>query len=181
MTFEIRGVAHPPPSQGGREDPADLTAAEMNCQRLAGRPLLNEHQGGERVGTCLTSWEGQHGELRISAAVSDPKMQKQILNGSMRGLSLGTDMVGSVDGKVLYRGQAELSVCEQGRRSGTWIDTINGKNVYKRRNASASAPPADPCFSLPPSLCLRAASSRPRWDCSPLTHPSAITQRWEST
>ena len=56
----------------------------------------------------------------------------------MRGLSLGSDFIGDVDGNVLYRGQAELSVCEEGRRAGTWIDTINGKAVYRRRNASAS-------------------------------------------
>ena len=65
MVFEIRGVAHPPPAAGPREDIADLTAAEIGVQRLAGRPLLNEHDGGKRVGTCLTSWEGRNGELRI--------------------------------------------------------------------------------------------------------------------
>ena len=138
MVFEIRGVAHPPPAKGVREDVADLTAAEISVQRLAGRPLLDEHDGGKRVGTCLTSWEGRNGELRISANVNDQGMQRKIINGSMRGLSLGTDLIGSMSGDVLYRGQAELSVCQQGRRHGTWIDTINGKNVYRRNNASAS-------------------------------------------
>lgn len=139
MVFEIRGVAHPAPGKGPRDDVADLTSAEISCQRLAGRPLLNEHDGGKRIGTCLTSWEGRNGELRISANVHDVAMQKQIVNGSMRGLSLGTDLIGAPSGEVLYRGQAELSVCEQGRRNGTWIDHVNGKEVYRRSNASASA------------------------------------------
>ena len=119
--FQIRGVAHPAPGRGGgRSHPADLTAAEIQTTNIAGAPLLNEHERGARVGTCLTSWEGKRGELRIAANVHCPSMQKQIANGSMRGLSLGTDLVSDTSGKVLYRGQAELSVCEAGRRAGTW-------------------------------------------------------------
>lgn len=137
--FEIRGVAHPPPKRGTRADVADLSVAEVGTTRLAGRPLLNEHDSNERVGTCLTSWRGGNGELRISANVTDKAMQREIVKGRIRGLSLGTDLIGGTDGTVLYRGQAELSVCEEGRRAGTWIDHINGKQVHVHKNFSASA------------------------------------------
>ena len=30
------------------------------------------------------------------------------------------------DGNVAYRGQDELSICEEGKRPGTWIDTMDG-------------------------------------------------------
>jgi hypothetical protein len=73
----------------------------------------------------------------MTANVHDEKMKQQIRDGTMRGLSLGTDMIGSADGEVIYRGQAELSVCEHGRRNGTWIDTVDGKRVHRRHNASA--------------------------------------------
>lgn len=135
----ICGTAHPAPS-GAREHAADLSAAEIGTTQLGGRPLLNEHHHGERVGTCLASWEGKDGELRVTANVHDESMQNQIRSGAMRGLSLGTDMIGDTGGGVLFRGQAELSVCEEGRRRGTWVDTIDGRRVHRRHNASAREP-----------------------------------------
>ena len=50
--------------------------------------------------------------------------------GQLRGLSLGTDMVMDETGSVLYRSQAELSICEEGKRDGTWVDTIDGRTVH---------------------------------------------------
>jgi hypothetical protein len=138
MVFEIRGCAHPAPS-GSRDHPADLNAAEISTTQLAGRPLLNEHERGARVGTCLASWEAPNGDLRVVASVTDKAMQQEINSGKMRGLSLGTDLVSNTNGKILYRGQAELSVCEEGRRQGTWIDTVNGKQVHRRSNASSGS------------------------------------------
>ena len=44
----------------------------------------------------------------------------------MRGLSLGTGMTLDGDGNVAFRGQDELSICEEGKRPGTWIDTMDG-------------------------------------------------------
>ena len=122
--MEIRGVAHPAPSLSGRGNSADLSAAEIGLTSLAGRPLLNEHDRSKRVGTCLASWESKNGDLRIAATVDNVSMQNQIKNGTMRGLSLGTDVISNTNNEVLYRGQAELSVCEEGRRHGTWIDTV---------------------------------------------------------
>ena len=50
----IRGVAHPPPRRdGGRSNLADLSRAEIQSTDLAGKPLLNEHDASERVGTVL--------------------------------------------------------------------------------------------------------------------------------
>lgn len=137
--MQIRGVAHPAPGSH-RENSADLNAAEIGLTDLTGRPLLDEHNRGQKVGTCIASWEGKDGSLRVAATVDNPSMQKRIANGSMRGLSLGTDVVSTTDDNVLYRGQAELSVCSEGRRAGTWIDTINGKNVYRTHRASKRMP-----------------------------------------
>ena len=151
-TIQIRGIAHPPPPRnGGRSNRADLSRAEIASTNIAGRPLLNEHDSNERVGTCLASWQGSDGSLRIAANVEEPSAIRQVRDGTLRGLSLGTDMVLNEGGDVLYRNQAELSVCAEGRRSGTWIDTIDGHTVRQVE-----------CFSKqrdsarPPSALLRA-------------------------
>jgi len=133
----IRGVAHPPPSRTGRGNSADLSRAEIKGTDLAGKPLLHEHDSSERVGTVLASWEGPRGELRIAANVEDPQAQQQVRDGSLRGLSLGTDMIMNMNGEVAYRGQAELSVCAEGRRPGTWIDNVNGQVVHAVETFSA--------------------------------------------
>ena len=62
---------------------------------------------------------------------------EKVRDGTLRGLSLGTDMVLNETGDVLYRAQGELSICEEGRRPGTWIDTVNGKTVHRVACVSA--------------------------------------------
>jgi hypothetical protein len=144
----IRGVAHPPPRRdGARNNPADLSRAEIQSTDLAGKPLLNEHDASERVGTVLASWEGPRGELRIAANVENAAAQQQVRDGTLRGLSLGTDMILGMDGQVAYRGQAELSVCAEGKRPGTWVDNVAGQVVhavetFSSRNESESPTPA---------------------------------------
>lgn len=139
--MEIRGVAHPPPPRNGRRaDPSDLNRAEIATTDIGGKPLLYEHEHGTRVGTCLASWEGRHGELRIAAKVDDPKTQQEIRSGQLRGLSLGTDMVQTSEGDVVFKRQAELSVCEEGRRPHTWIDTVDNRVVQVAACASNRRP-----------------------------------------
>jgi hypothetical protein len=126
--LSIRGVAHPPPPRrGGRANRADLTNAEIGGTNLAGKPLLCEHDHGDRVGTVLASWRGRDGSLRIAANVEDAQAIQAVKRGEMRGLSLGTSMILGEDGNVAFRGQDELSICEEGKRPGTWIDTMDGR------------------------------------------------------
>lgn len=140
MSLAIRGVAHPPPPRrGGRANKADLTGAEISCTNLAGKPLLCEHDSGDRVGTVLASWKGRDGSLRVAASVEEPSAIAMVKNGTMRGLSLGTGMTLAPDGSVAYRGQDELSICEEGKRPGTWIDTIGGQTVRQVECFSKSA------------------------------------------
>ena len=61
--------------------------------------------------------------------MQDESAIAMVKNGTMRGLSLGTGMTLDTNGNVAYRGQEELSICEEGKRPGTWIDTISGKAV----------------------------------------------------
>lgn len=162
MSIRIRGTAHPPPPRNGsRRNPADLNRAEIAATNMAGRPLLNEHDVNEVVGTCLASWQGTDGSLRIAAQVDDPQAVAQVRSGQMRGLSLGTDMIMSENGEdVFYRGQSELSICEEGRRPQTWIDTIDGKTVYSRENASKTASDSTPLPSKPQTPYSQRASRR---------------------
>ena len=134
----VRGTAHPPPPKNGsRLNKADLTRAEIASTNISGRPLLNEHDHDAVVGNCLASWKGTDGSLRIAAEVSDQETVNAIKGGHLRGLSLGTDMVLDTSGDVIYRNQVELSVCEEGKRHGTWIDTIDGNIVRAVECASA--------------------------------------------
>ena len=154
----IRGVAHPPPPRnGGRANRADLTRAEIDGTNLAGKPLLCEHDHGDRVGTVLASWKGRDGSLRIAANVEDPSAIEQVKKGEMRGLSLGTSMILAEDGSVAFRGQDELSICEEGKRPGTWIDTMNGVPCRAVECFSKSVAGAHECTQCAkmiwPSLC----------------------------
>lgn len=138
--LSIRGVAHPPPPRnGGRVNRADLTRAEIDSTNLQGKRLLREHDHGDEVGTVLASWRGRDGSLRIAANVDDPGAIEQVKKGEMRGLSLGTSMILAEDGSVAFRGQDELSICEEGKRPGTWIDTMDGRPVRAIECFSKSA------------------------------------------
>lgn len=144
--LSIRGVAHPaPPRRGGRPNKADLTRAEIGSTNLAGKPLLCEHDHGDRVGTVLASWQGRDGSLRIAANVDNASAIEAVRRGEMRGLSLGTAMTLDSNGNVAYRGQEELSICEEGKRPGTWIDTMDGRPCLAVACFSKSAAGARTC------------------------------------
>ena len=126
----FKGIAHPPPKTV-RDHPSDLSVGELAATQVAGLPLHVEHDtSAPSIGNVLASWEGDRGEMRVVAQVTDPSTAKQIREGSMRGLSLGTDCIQSMDGNVLSRSQKELSVCEEGRRTGTWITHIDNQLVH---------------------------------------------------
>jgi hypothetical protein len=137
MVLTFTGVAHPPPSTL-RQNPADLSKAEISNTLMSGTPLLVEHESGTQCGQVLTSWEGPKGELKVMANVDNSDVETKIQNGTYRGLSLGTDMIKHADGHVLFRGQQELSICQEGMRHGTWIHEIDGKKVYLKTDFSKS-------------------------------------------
>ena len=132
----FRGIAHGPARQD-RAHPSDLSPGELEATQMGGLPLHVEHRTDESpVGHVLSSYTGGRGELRVIAKVEDPITAQEVRNGSLRGLSLGTDCVASMNGDVLSRSQKELSLCAEGRRKGTWITDIDGKQVHQVHNFS---------------------------------------------
>lgn len=131
---------------------SDMNAAEIGAEQLAGLPLLEEHSHSSKKGTCLASWQGPDGSLRVEAVVDDPVLQNKIRSGESRGFSLGTHCVLAEcpDGvmRVRNRLQNELSVVKEGARPGTWIDRVDGRRVHIHQRAS-SAPPLLSCYPHP--------------------------------
>lgn len=138
----FKGVAHPP-AKGKRDHPSDLSVGELDASgrgKLNGLPVHIEHDtSAPSVGNVLTSFEGSRGELRVIGQITDPATAKQVRDGSLRGLSLGTDCIQSMNGDVLTRSQKELSICEEGRRNGTWITHLDDKLVHTVAAFSKSA------------------------------------------
>ena len=148
MVLSFRGTAHPPP---GHSDPdvANLSAAEIattDLGRNGGTPLLFEHNSGQVVGRVDASWEGTRGELRVAGVINDARTEASVRSGRNRGLSLGTDVIQDEFGNAIYKGQAELSVCQEPRRRGSYIDTLDGQSVLSKRHFSKRVPlsPARP-------------------------------------
>lgn len=142
MVLTFRGTAHPPE---GLSDPdiGNLSNAEIhqtNISRKGGIPMLFEHDTSNRVGTCVASWVGEGGELRVMGMVDDPETEHQIRSGKARELSLGTNVVYETGtNQVISKKQDELSVVIEGRRPGCAIDVVDNERVSKRRNFSKSA------------------------------------------
>lgn len=159
MPLRFCGVAHPP-AHGTRQDPADLSNAEIATGNLGQRgrhkyqtPVLVEHEGGP-VGRVLASWQGPEGHLRVQGSINDPKTERAIRSGAMLGLSLGT-RVHHEQGRtdcVKVRTIEELSVCEVPRREHCWIDEIDGRRVpgMSHRASKRASFPSPFSFSLSP-------------------------------
>lgn len=129
LTFT--GTAHPP-AKAVRDHPSDLSAGELLATQANGLPVHVEHDTSlPSVGHVLTSFEGTRGEMRVIGQVTDPEVARKVQSGKLRGLSLGTDCVADTSGGILSRYQKELSLCEEGRRAGTWITHIDGKQVHQ--------------------------------------------------
>ena len=107
----FRGIAHGPARQD-RAHPSDLSPGELEATQMGGLPLHVEHRTDESpVGHVLSSYTGGRGELRVIAKVEDPATAQEVRNGSLRGLSLGTDCVASMNGDVLSRSQKRSCRC----------------------------------------------------------------------
>jgi hypothetical protein len=155
----LAGIAHPPPKTP-RDHPSDLSAGEVLSTQLGGLPIHVEHETASKpVGNCLASWAGTRGELRVMGEITDPQIAQQVKDGTLRGLSLGTDCIQDMEGAVLSRSQKELSVCEEGRRSGTWITDINNRRVHEV--AAFSNKPYGTC----PAACTTTHMPRPSSRC----------------
>ena len=159
MSLVFSGVAHPP-AKTPRDHPSDLSAGEMLTTQLGGLPIHMEHETASRpVGNCLASWPGQRGELRVMGQITDSNIAQQVKDGSLRGLSLGTDCIQSMSGETLSRAQRELSVCEEGRRNGTWITHIDNHPVHQV--AAFSNKRNGACFLFELSACLTLTCDNP--------------------
>ena len=165
LTF--RGIAHPP-AKAMREHPSDLSAGELAVTNTSGLPLHVEHDTTQpSVGHVLASYEGTRGELRVIGQVTDPKIAEQVKSGQLRGLSLGTDCVQDMAGNVLTRHQKELSLCEEGRRSGTWVTHIGDRMVHQVAAFSAKGARAHP----PPTHANAPQTHRKRVQMRACEHP----------
>ena len=133
MPTTFKGVAHPPPRRDGKRDhAADLSRAEISTTNLGrgnGTAVLVEHDHGARAGRVLSSWEGVDGSMRVSGILTDSAAEQLVKSGAMRGLSLGTSVTSDAMGAFALRTHDELSICEQPRRSGCYIDDVNGRQV----------------------------------------------------
>ena len=129
----FKGIAHPP-AKNNRDHPSDLSVGELSATsrgKLNGLPMHVEHDTSlPSVGNVLTSYEGTRGELRVIGQITDADTAAKVRSGELRGLSLGTDCIQSLSGDVLTRSQRELSVCEEGRRNGTWVTHLDGQLVH---------------------------------------------------
>lgn len=144
----FRGIAHPP-AKAARDHFSDLNAGELLATNAYGLPLHVEHDTSlPPVGNVLASYEGPRGELRVIAKVDDADVASKMRNGELRGLSLGTDCVQDLDGQVLSRSQRELSVCEEGRRNGTWVTHLDNKVVHQVACFSAKGTSRTLCTPL---------------------------------
>lgn len=147
--LEFWGVAHPPPNRKGRNNIADLSAAEIsttNMGRHGGTDVLVEHDHGSKVGSVRTSWEGSDGSLHVAGVINDPEAAANVRAGKMRGLSLGTSVIQDLSGNALLRSQDEISICVEPRRAGCFINRIDGQKVRSVGKFSQSAIPG----KLPP-------------------------------
>lgn len=147
----FKGIAHPP-AKNARDHPSDLSVGELTVTArggLNGLPIHIEHDtAAPSVGNVLTSYEGTRGELRVMGQITDRETAAKVRRGELRGLSLGTDCVQTLDGDVLNRSQRELSVCEEGRRAGTWVTHVDDKLVHSVAAFSTKAKGA--CTALLP-------------------------------
>lgn len=165
----FKGIAHPP-AKNARDHPSDLSVGELAATArggLNGLPIHIEHDtAAPSVGNVLTSYEGTRGELRVMGQITDRETAAKVRSGELRGLSLGTDCVQTLDGDVLNRSQRELSVCEEGRRSGTWVTHVDNQLVhsvaaFSTKANGARAPPFSPSPFLFPSLLAPILPSQP--------------------
>ena len=136
MVLQFEGTCHPPPGPT-RNHVADFNAAEISVAQLQNRPVLVEHEGHER-GRVLSNWQGPSGELRIMAKVDCPEAERQLRNGSLSELSLGTSLF-AMDGDMVHKSVNEVSLVEKGARDNCLIDTINGRRVRTMHRASKSS------------------------------------------
>lgn len=128
------GTAHPPPRKdGGRDNIADLTRAEISTTDMGknNTTVLREHDYGSRVGTVSASWEAMDGSLHVAGTIHDPQAAADVRSGKMRGLSLGTSVIQDAQGNALCRSQDEISICEVPRRNNCWISRIDGVPVQQ--------------------------------------------------
>jgi len=135
----FKGIAHPP-AKKTRDHPSDLSVGELAATNTHGLEIFVEHDTTQpSVGHVLASYEGTRGELRVIGTVDDADTAAKMRSGELRGLSLGTDCVADMSGNVLSRSQKELSLCEEGRRSGTWVTEIDNRVVHQVECFSATA------------------------------------------
>ena len=75
----------------------------------------------------------------MAGVVTDSDLSERLLNGSVRGLSLGTNVMVRRDGSVGARVLEECSLCREPARAGCYVDHIANERVLAVHNASTEA------------------------------------------
>jgi hypothetical protein len=75
----------------------------------------------------------------VQGVVNDGDAAASVMDGSMRGLSLGTGVTYNASGRPCLRSQDELSLCVEPRRGGCYIDEIDGRSVRTTATFSSGA------------------------------------------
>lgn len=142
--MRIEGTIHPPAPVGGsaaRKEIDDLTDAEMRVINLGHKtPVWIEHEAEHGdVGRVTASWRDDRGRMRMAAQITDSNAEEMIRSGQMRGLSIGSTVhhrAGRpLDGRLNHTFN-EVSITEEPRRPGCYIDEIDGVGCATEAKAS---------------------------------------------
>lgn len=120
----FKGVAHPPVAEKRGHD-GEFTLAELSKLEMNGFPMFFDGDDDEQtqIGVVLGSWLGEGGELRVLCQLHNDDAINSVLNKSMRGLYISTDVV-YTRGVIVERIPRGVNICEESIYEGNIVTYI---------------------------------------------------------